>query len=82
MTTTFEKIQAIIIDQLGKEEEEVLVTTKLKDELEADSLDLFQIMNDIEDEFEDFDVKIETDEGLETVQDLVDYVDNQIKANK
>lgn len=82
MTTTFEKIQAIIIDQLGKEEEEVLVTTKLKDELEADSLDLFQIMNDIEEEFEDFDVKIETDEGLETVQDLVDYVDNQIKANK
>ena len=71
----FEKIQAIIVDQLGKEEEEVQLTTRLKDELDADSLDLFQIINDIEDEF---DVKIDTEEGLETVQDLVNYVDKQL----
>ena len=49
--------------------------TSLKDELEADSLDLFQIINDIEDEF---DVKIDTEDGLETVEDLVKYVDNQL----
>lgn len=72
---TFEKIQAIIVDQLGKEEEEVQLTTRLTDELDADSLDLFQIINDIEDEF---DVKIDTEEGLETVQDLVNYVDKQL----
>ena len=72
---TFEKIQAIIVDQVGKEEEEVQLTTRLKDELDADSLDLFQIINDIEDEF---DVKIDTEEGLETVQDLVNYVDAQL----
>ena len=72
---TFEKLQAIIVDQLGKEEEEVQLTTRLKDELDADSLDLFQIINDIEDEF---DVKIDTEEGLETVQDLVNYVDAQL----
>ena len=72
---TFEKIQAIIVDQLGKEKEEVQLTTRLKDELDADSLDLFQIINDIEDEF---DVKIDTEEGLETVQDLVNYVDAQL----
>ena len=72
---TFEKIQVIIVDQLGKEEEEVQLTTRLKDELDADSLDLFQIINDIEDEF---DVKIDTEEGLETVQDLVNYVDKQL----
>ena len=72
---TFEKIQAIIVDQLGKEEEEVQLTTRLKDELDADSLDLFQIINDIEDEF---DVKIDTEEGLETVQDLVNYVGAQL----
>ena len=71
----FEKIQAIIVDQLGKEEEEVQLTTRLKDELDADSLDLFQIINEIEDEF---DVKIDTEEGLETVQDLVNYVDAQL----
>ena len=72
---TFEKIQEIITDQLGKEKEEVQLTTSLKDELEVDSLDLFQIINDIEDEF---DVKIDTEDGLETVEDLVKYVDSQL----
>ena len=57
------------------EKEEVQLSTSLKDELEADSLDLFQIINDIEDEF---DVKIDTEDGLETVEDLVKYVDNQL----
>ncbi|MBP1041933.1 acyl carrier protein [Vagococcus allomyrinae] len=71
----FEKIQEIIVDQLGKEEEEVQLTTNFREELEADSLDLFQIINDIEDEF---DVKIETDEGLNTVKDLVDFVEKQL----
>lgn len=80
--TTFEKIQEIIVDQLGKEEDEVQLTTNFRDDLEADSLDLFQILNDIEDAFEDSDVKIETDEGLTTVQDLVTFVDKQIAANK
>ena len=72
---TFEKIQEIITEQLGKDKEEVQLSTRLKDELEADSLDLFQIINDIEDEF---DVKIDTEDGLETVEDLVKYVDNQL----
>lgn len=70
---TFEKIQAIIVDQLDKEVAEVTLETKFREDLDADSLDLFQIINDIEDEF---DVKIESDEGLLTVADLVNYVDN------
>lgn len=73
--TTFEKIQELIVDQLGKENDEVSLTTNFREELEADSLDLFQIINDIEDEF---DVKIETDEGLNTVKDLVELVDRQL----
>ena len=44
------------------------------EELDADSLDLFQIINEIEDEF---DVKIETEDGIQTVQDLVTYVEKQ-----
>ena len=71
----FEKIQAIIVEELGKDAEEVQLTTNIQEELDADSLDLFQIINDIEDEF---DVKIDTEEGLETVQDLVNYVDAQL----
>ena len=72
---TFEKIQAIIVDQLDKEVEEVQLTTNFREDLDADSLDLFQIIGDIEDEF---DIKIESDEGINTVEDLVKYVDAQL----
>ena len=70
----FEKIQAIIVEELGKDAEEVQLTTNIPEELDADSLDLFQIINEIEDEF---DVKIETEDGIQTVQDLVTYVEKQ-----
>ena len=70
----FEKIQAIIVEELGKEPEEVKLTTNIQEELDADSLDLFQIINEIEDSF---DVKIETEDGIKTVQDLVTYVEKQ-----
>ena len=72
---TFEKIQAIIVDQLDKEVEEVQLATNFREDLDADSLDLFQIINEIEDEF---DIKIESDEGINTVEDLVKYVDAQL----
>ncbi|MFL2100743.1 acyl carrier protein [Desemzia sp. FAM 23991] len=72
---TFSKIQEIIMDQLDKDEEEVQLTTNFREDLEADSLDLFQIINDIEDEF---DIKIESEEGLNTVQDIVNFVEAEI----
>lgn len=71
----FEKIQAIIVEELGKEADEVQLTTNIQEELDADSLDLFQIINEIEDEF---DVKIESEDGITTVQDLVTYVEKQL----
>ena len=70
----FEKIQAIIVEELGKDAEEVQLTTNIQEELDADILDLLQIINEIEDEF---DVKIETEDGIQTVQDLVTYVEKQ-----
>ena len=70
----FEKIQGIIAEELGKEVEEVKLTTNIQEDLEADSLDLFQIINEIEDEF---DVKIEVEDGIKTVEDLVKYVEQQ-----
>ena len=72
----FNKIQEIISEQLGKEVEEIKLETSFKDDLEADSLDLFQIINDIEDEF---DIKIEDAEEIETVADAVRFVEEQTK---
>lgn len=71
----FEKVQAIIVEELGKEAEEVQLTTTFED-LDADSLDLFQVISEIEDEF---DIQIESEEGLSTVGDLVAYVEEQTK---
>ena len=69
----FERIREIIADQTGKDVEEITMETNVKTDLEADSLDLFQIINDIEDEF---DVQIENVEGIETVGDVVKLVES------
>ena len=71
----FEKVQEIIVEELGKDAEEVKVETTF-DELDADSLDVFLVISEIEDEF---DIQIETEEGLNTVGDLVAYVEEKTK---
>ena len=69
----FEKLREIIASQLGKDEDEITLDTNVKEDLDADSLDVFQIINDIEDEFE---VSIEEPESIVTVKDIVDFVEN------
>lgn len=69
----FEKIREIIAEQLGKDEDEITLETNVKEDLDADSLDVFQIINDIEDEFE---VSMEDPESIVTVKDIVDFVEN------
>ena len=71
----FEKVQEIIVEELGKDAEEVKLETTF-DELDADSLDVFQVISEIEDEF---DIQIETEEGLNTVGDLAAYVEEKTK---
>ena len=68
----FEKVQEIIVEELGKDAEEVKVETTF-DELDVD---VFQVISEIEDEF---DIQIETEEGLNTVGDLVAYVEEKTK---
>lgn len=72
----FEKIREIIAEQTGKDVEEITLETNVKEDLDADSLDLFQIINDIEDEF---DVSVEDPEFIVTVQDAVDFVEKNQK---
>lgn len=69
----FEKIREIIAEQTGKDVDEITLETNVKEDLDADSLDLFQIINDIEDEF---DVSVEDPEAIVTVQDAVDFVES------
>ena len=73
----FEKIREIIAEQTGKDLDEITLETNVKEDLDADSLDLFQIINDIEDEF---DVSVEDPESIVTVKDAVDFVESHKEA--
>lgn len=74
---SFEKIREIIAEQTGKEVDEISMETNVREDLEADSLDLFQIIDEIEDAF---DVKVEDADIIVTVADAVKFVEEN-KAN-
>ncbi len=73
----FEKIQEIIADVLNVEASEIKMDTTFVDDLGADSLDIFQIVTGIEDEFN---IEIETDEAenIVTVGDAIEQIKNAI----
>ena len=68
----FEKIREIIVEQLGVNEEDVKLETSFIEDLEADSLDLFQVIMELEDAF---DVKVEEVENIKTVADAVNFIE-------
>jgi len=70
----FEKLQEIIADVLNVPKEDIHLETTFVDDLGADSLDIFQIIMGIEEEF-DIEIGNEEAEKISTVQDAV----NQIK---
>ena len=76
----FEKLQEIISDVLNVEAQEITMESKFVDDLGADSLDIFQIIMGIE---EDFDIEIDNEEAekITTVQDAVDQIQKK-KANE
>ncbi|MBQ7641720.1 MAG: acyl carrier protein [Acholeplasmatales bacterium] len=78
MQEIFEKIKAIIIDELNCAPEKVTMEAKLKDDLGADSIDAVQIIMDLEDTFG---ITIEEDnaEAIQTVGNLVEYVQSLVK---
>lgn len=72
----FEKIRSIIAEVLEIDPETITLETRINDDLKADSLDLFKIVNEIEDVFN---IKIEYAEVIETVEDAVNFVKEQTK---
>ena len=73
---TFEKVRAIIVDQIGVGEEEVKLETKLVDDLGIDSLEIFEIVMSLEEEF-GLEIPNEDVEGITTVDQIVKYVDSK-----
>ena len=68
-----EKMKPIIAEQLNVNEAEIKPETKFKDDLGADSLDLFEMVMALEEEFET-EIPDEKAEKITTVQEAIDYV--------
>lgn len=76
----FEKLKEIIAEVLSVDQNEVALETTFTDDLGADSLDVFQIIMGIEQEFE---LTIDTDEveGIKTVGDAVELIKSAREKN-
>ena len=78
MATVYERIKQVVVDQLGVENDQVKPNASFAEDLNADSLDLVELIMAFEEEFTNDDVKVEiTDEDAEkivTVQDAIDFI--------
>ena len=81
MASVFERVKAIIVDQLGVKDEEVVPSASFIEDFNADSLDLVELMMALEEEFSTSNKKVEIpDEDarrIATVKDAVDYIINR-----
>ncbi len=81
MATVFERVRKIIAEQLGVDEDDITPQTSFVDDLNADSLDLVELIMSMEEEFskdgKTVEVSDEEAEKIATVQDAVDYIKEQ-----
>ncbi|MEK3887008.1 acyl carrier protein [Bacillus sp. FSL K6-3431] len=73
MADTIERVTQIIVDRLGVEESKVTLEASFKDDLGADSLDVVELVMELEDEF-DLEISDDDAEKIATVGDVVNYI--------
>lgn len=78
MATVFERVRKIIVEQLGADEAKIAPKTSFVEDLNADSLDLVELIMSLEEEFgqgdKGFEISDEDAEKIVTVQDAVNYI--------
>ena len=81
MATVYERIRGLIVEQLGVDEDEVTASASFVDDLNADSLDLVELIMSIEEEFSkdgsNMEISDEDAEKIRNVQDAIDYLRDQ-----
>ncbi len=70
------KVKEVVAEQLGTEVSELKPETSLKDDLNADSLDLFQIIMSLEEEF-GIEIPTEDTESINTIGDIESYLESK-----
>ena len=76
MADALERVTRIIVDRLGVDEADVTLEASFKDDLGADSLDVVELVMELEDEF-DMEISDEDAEKIATVGDAVNYIKSQ-----
>ncbi len=77
MADVLERVTKIVIDRLGVEESAVNLEASFKDDLGADSLDVVELVMELEDEF-DMEISDDEAEKISTVGDAVNYIKSQL----
>lgn len=81
MTAVYDRLKKVVVDRLDVEEARVVPEARFAEDLEADSLDLVELIMAIEEEFSSSNGKLEIPdeeaEKLKTVQDALDYINSQ-----
>lgn len=77
MSDTFEKVKKIVVDMLGVEPSKVVPEARFREDLEADSLDLVELIMQFEEEFGGT-ISDEEAQQIKTVQQVVDYVEQHM----
>ena len=72
--TTYERLKKIIVEQLGVDEEEVTTTASFVEDLNADSLDLVELIMSLEEEF-GTEISDEDAERIQKVSDAVEFIE-------
>jgi acyl carrier protein len=78
MATTQERLKKIIVDQLGVDESEVVPNASFVEDLNADSLDLVELIMSLEEEFK-LQISDEDAEKITTVQEADDYIEEHLR---
>lgn len=77
MSTVLERVSKVIIDRLGVDESEVKLEASFRDDLGADSLDVVELVMELEDEF-DMEISDDDAEKIATVGDAVSYIETKV----
>jgi acyl carrier protein len=75
MADTFDRVKKIIIDRLGVDESKITLEASFKEDLGADSLDVVELVMELEDEF-DMEISDEDAEKITTVGEVVKYIES------
>ena len=76
MADTFEEIKGIIVDLLGVDDDKITREARFREDLEADSLDIVEMIMALEDKF-NAEISDEDAQNISTVGEAVDYIDSR-----